>query len=48
MSLIDGRGKRVVEPGQFSISIGGGQPGAASVLNGRFNVSGLFLELAER
>ena len=48
MSLIDGRGKRVVEPGHFSITIGGGQPGAAAVLNGRFTVSGLFLELAER
>ncbi len=44
MSLIDNDGKRVIEPGEFSISIGGGQQG----LNGRFAVSGRMLELAER
>jgi beta-glucosidase len=47
MSLIDDRGKRVIEPGQFSISIGGGQQGAASV-SGRFTVSGRLMEVAER
>ncbi len=40
MSLIDDKGKRVIEPGEFSIAIGG--------LNGRFTVSGKLLELAER
>jgi len=40
MSLIDNSGKRVIEPGEFSISIGG--------LSGRFTVSGKVLELAER
>jgi beta-glucosidase len=40
MSLIDDRGKRVIEPGEFSISIGG--------LRDRFTVSGNLLELSER
>ena len=44
MSLIDDNGKRVIEPGQFSISIGGSQQG----LGGRFTVSGKVLELSER
>lgn len=47
MSLIDDHGKRVIEPGEFSISVGGGQQGATSV-GGRFAVSGPVLELAER
>jgi beta-glucosidase len=40
MSLIDDNGKRVIEPGEFSVIIGG--------LNRRFTVSGTPLELAER
>ena len=44
MSLIDDAGKRVIEPGDFAISIGGGQVG----LTGKFGVSGGRLELAER
>jgi beta-glucosidase len=48
MSLIDDNGKRVIEPGQFSISVGGGQPGASSVLNGGFTIRGRVLELSER
>ena len=40
MSLIDDKGKRVIEPGEFSIAIGG--------LNSRFTVSGSVLEIAER
>jgi beta-glucosidase len=48
LSLIDNRGKRVVEPGEFSISVGGKQPGfkgyadAAStgVVSGSFTVTG--------
>ena len=44
MSLIDQGGNRVIEPGDFLISIGGGQQG----LNGRFAVSGRVLELTER
>ena len=44
MSLIDESGKRVIEPGEFAISIGGGQQG----LKGTFTVSGRVLEVAER
>jgi len=44
MSLIDDNGKRVIEPGEFSISVGGGQQG----LGGKFSVSGKVLEVAER
>ena len=44
MSLIDEGGKRVIEPGEFAVSIGGGQQG----LKGRFAVSGKMLEVAER
>jgi beta-glucosidase len=40
MSLIDDRGKRVIEPGEFMISIGG--------LSGKFAISGKVLELAEK
>ena len=40
MSLIDDRGKRVIEPGEFMISVGG--------LQDRFTVSGKVLELPER
>jgi beta-glucosidase len=42
MSLIDDSGKRVIEPGEFSISIGGGQRGA---LSARFNLTGRQMEL---
>jgi len=44
MSLIDDAGKRVIEPGEFLISIGGSQIG----LKKSFSVSGRRLELAER
>jgi beta-glucosidase len=44
MSLIDDSGKRVIEPGEFLISIGGSQVG----LKKSFSVSGGRLELAER
>jgi hypothetical protein len=44
MSLIDKRGKRVIEPGEFLIGIGGSQQG----LKRRFIVSGSLLEFAER
>ncbi len=40
MSLIDDRGKRVIEPGEFLIAIGG--------LRNSFTVSGNLLELVER
>src|ERR671939_224223 len=48
LSLIDGRGRRVVEPGEFVVSVGGKQPGFAGradaqttgVVSGRFVVTG--------
>jgi beta-glucosidase len=40
MSLIDDRGKRVIEPGEFAINIGG--------MSARFQVSGKLTELPER
>jgi beta-glucosidase len=45
MSLIDDSAKRVIEPGEFLITIGGGQHGS---LSARFNISGKVLELPER
>lgn len=53
MSLIDARARRVIEPGEFAISIGGGQPGfksrnTAVVLNAKFLVSGKVHEILER
>jgi beta-glucosidase len=48
MSLIDNSGKRVIEPGEFRISVGGKQPGftghadakTTGVVTGRFAVTG--------
>ena len=53
MSLINDNGKRVIEPGEFALSIGGGQPGfkgrdAAVALSARFRVSGKIKEVSER
>ncbi len=50
MSLIDDAGKRIIEPGEFLISAGGGQPGykGTSVVTGKFSVSGTKFELTER
>ena len=45
MSLIDNNDKRVIEPGEFRVHVGGNQ---TSGLNGRFAVSGNTTELAER
>ncbi|HEV8430179.1 MAG TPA: glycoside hydrolase family 3 C-terminal domain-containing protein [Pyrinomonadaceae bacterium] len=49
MSVIDDAGKRVIEPGEFLVNAGGGQPGfkGTPVLTGKFSVSGT-LELKER
>ena len=50
MSLIDDRGKRVIEPGEFLVSAGGGQPGSKGIsfVTGKFSVTGTTLELPER
>src|SRR6185369_15758350 len=45
MSLIDNNDKRVIEPGEFRVHVGGNQ---TSGLNGRYLVSGKLTELAER
>jgi beta-glucosidase len=44
MSLIDDNGKRIIEPGEFLVSAGGGQKPA---ITGKFSVTGT-LELPER
>jgi len=44
MSLIDDRGKRVIEPGEFLVGIGGSQTAA---LSGRFQVSGNITQVPE-
>jgi beta-glucosidase len=44
MSLIDNNGKRIIEPGEFQVSLGGQQPGKASTVGGRFWVVGKPLE----
>ncbi len=52
MSVVTNEGKRLLEPGQLNISVGGGQPGplmaATSVVTGSFNVSGNTIEIPER
>jgi beta-glucosidase len=54
--LIDDRGRRVVEPGAFLVSVGGKQPGFAGradaqttgVVSARFAVTGKTTEIPER
>ena len=56
LSVIDDSGRRVVEPGEFNVSVGGKQPGfrghadarTTGVVNGRFNVTGAVTEIPER
>ena len=56
LSVIDDRGRRVVEPGEFLLSVGGKQPGfkgsadapTTGVVNGRFTVTGGVTEIPER
>jgi beta-glucosidase len=56
LSLIDDKGRRVVEPGEFTVAVGGKQPGfrgtadapTTAVVTGRFVVTGRVTELAER
>jgi beta-glucosidase len=55
LSVIDNHGKRIVEPGEFQVSVGGKQPGfrgyadasTTSVVSGRFVVTGM-TELSQR
>jgi len=46
MSLIDDSGRRVIEPGQFTVSLGGGQPGARGV-DARNSVTDSFTVVGE-
>ncbi|HEX8888609.1 MAG TPA: glycoside hydrolase family 3 C-terminal domain-containing protein [Pyrinomonadaceae bacterium] len=56
LSLINDNGKRVIEPGEFLVTIGGKQPGftghadaqTTGVVSGRFNVAGKVTEVQER
>ncbi len=56
MSLIDDSGKRIIEPGEFLLSIGGKQPGftggadakSTTVISARFRVLGNAVEIKER
>jgi beta-glucosidase len=56
LSVIDERGRRVVEPGEFTLSVGGKQPGfkgsadarTTGVVDGRFGVTGGVTEIPER
>ncbi|HEX8190219.1 MAG TPA: glycoside hydrolase family 3 C-terminal domain-containing protein [Pyrinomonadaceae bacterium] len=56
LSVIDERGRRVVEPGEFALSVGGKQPGfkgsadarTTGVVTGRFTVTGGVTEIPER
>lgn len=56
MSVIDNNGKRGIQPGEFSVSVGGKQPGFAGsadakttgVVSGKFTVTGKVLELTEK
>jgi beta-glucosidase len=56
LSLINDNGKRVIEPGEFLVTIGGKQPGftghadaqTTGVVSGRFNVAGKITEIPER
>jgi beta-glucosidase len=56
MSVIDNNGKRVIEPGEFMVSLGGKQPGfsgradaqTTSVVTGKFSATGKVTEIAEK
>jgi beta-glucosidase len=56
LSVIDDRGRRVVEPGEFLLSVGGKQPGfkghadarTTGVVIGRFKVMGAVTEIPEK
>jgi beta-glucosidase len=56
MSVIDNEGKRMIEPGDFSVSVGGKQPGFAggadakttSTVSGKFTVTGNGIEIPDK
>ena len=56
MSILDDQGRRVIEPGEFGVTVGGKQPGftggadakTTGVVAGRFVVAGKVTEVSER
>jgi beta-glucosidase len=52
MSVVMNDGKRVLEPGELNVSVGGGQPGPRmgpnAIVNSSFTVTGKTIEIAER
>jgi beta-glucosidase len=56
MTVIDDKGKRVIEPGEFLVSVGGKQPGftgradakTTGAVSGKFVVTGKVTEIVER
>jgi|CXWL01.1.fsa_nt_gi beta-glucosidase len=56
MSVIDKNGKRVIEPGEFNVSVGGKQPGfsgntdakTTGTVSGKFTVTGKAIEVPEK
>ena len=56
MSVIDNSGKRLIQPGEFSVSVGGKEPGftgradavTTGVLIGKFTVTGKALGIPEK
>ncbi|MEP6788121.1 MAG: glycoside hydrolase family 3 C-terminal domain-containing protein [Acidobacteriota bacterium] len=56
MSVIDNNGKRIIEPGDFAVSVGGKQPGftgnadakTTGTIMGKYAVTGKVLELPEK
>ncbi len=45
LSLVDGEGRRVIEPGTFQVTVGGCQPGYEDFANGRTKVLAATLEV---
>ena len=48
MSVVDDDGRRLVEPGEFTITVGGGQPGSRGVHSGINLLSGSFRVTGQR
>jgi beta-glucosidase len=56
MTIVDDNGKRIIEPGEFMVSVGGMQPGfvghadvrTTGVVSGRFAITGSATEFQER
>jgi beta-glucosidase len=40
VSTVDTQGRRSVQPGSYTLSVGGGQPTAAAHVSGQFSITG--------